>query len=162
MTTVKFGVVWDKATPRVLAAILRDVMAYSRLLPPGVNLTLVTDNPMMFVGSNRVPRTEDGLYDLGGILVGIERRTDGIECAAWKLYYEVKRPPIPSGAKQVYYSRVGDNGTKRIELSKDDPRYPSLHNPQDERIVPPGKSPNINKIPPRYYSNFPNTPYRLM
>ena len=160
--TVKLGVDWDKPTQRVLNAILRDALIYSRLLPPNAHLTIVSPNPNLFVGSDRVPRDDVGLYDFGGIRFALEKKDDATTCDVWKLYYEVKRPAIPSGAKQVYYSRVGNNGVKRIILRKDDTRYPSLENPSDQRVVPPGRSPNINKIPIRYSGNGPSMIYRLM
>lgn len=164
MNIVRFGVAWDKPTTRVLTAILRDAFSYSKMLPPDTSLCLVSKAPEFLIGSDTVPRSEDGLYDFGGLKLGVEKHdaADNSGCEAWKLYYEVRRPDIPTGATQVYYQRVGNNGVKRIKLQKDAEHYPSLYNPSDNRIVPPGMSPNIQKIPPYAPRNFPTTPYRLI
>ena len=148
VTTTLLGVKWDRPLITVLNAILMDVMSYRRILKPGQRLVIACED------AGFIKRACDAL----GIGVS-EDPQDLKKCEIWKLYYVEQCPEIPSGNVVVYEKQVDSAEVKRLVMRPGDPRYPSLFNPQDNRMVPPGKSPNINKIPPRYYHSYPNVLY---
>jgi hypothetical protein len=77
-------------------------------------------------------------------------------CAVWKVYHDDVResPDIQDlTGKDILYRRVTPLPRHKIRLIPDDPRYPDLFRQSDNRIVPPGLSPNINRVPPRVSNN---------
>lgn len=143
-TPVLFGVKWDMESPQIRNAIVADIIAYNRLVPNGCKLVVVCP---------------DFGY-LSGICsaLGIDVTSDPElvkKCEIWKLYYVHEVPDMPPNGKHVYSKKVNGEGRVKLVLREGRPAYPSLYNPNDNIIVPPAKSPNINKIPPRYYGNMP-------
>ena len=147
--TVLFGVGWDQPTIQVLNAIIMDVLSYQRLVPNSAKLVVVCDDAAFL---ERVS---------GALRVEVSDSTkDKNACTVWKLYYVVDCPPSPPQAEQCYSKQVTNLEVKRLVMRQGQPRYPSLVNPGDNRMVPPGKSPNINKIPPHVPYGQPSTLYQ--
>ncbi len=143
------GVDWDIRNSEVMNAILIDVIGYADILPSASTLTVVS-------------RDFGWLQPFFSSLPSVEASSDPElreKCLVWKLYYMNECPEIPQGAQKVYYKKVGNFGKKLMRLRKDVPHYPSLYNPGDNIVVPPSKSPNINQIPTKYYSQFPSVTY---
>lgn len=137
-----FGVAWDKQTVPILNAITYDVISYNRVVPAAqAKLVLVSPD-------------YDWLIPLG-MVMDIEVTSDPNivkQCFTWKLYYEEKCPELPNPeADHVYFKKVTNREVKRVRLQPGREGYPSLYNPSDNQIIPPSRSPNINKLPPRYY-----------
>ena len=140
---VFFGVAWDQDTPEILNAITVDVLAYSKVVPTTCRLVVVCQ--------------DFGFLDRLRSITGLEITSDPKlvkECEIWKLYYMETCPPMPENGSHVYSKKVGVTETAHIELTQGREGYPSLFNPADNQVVPVGRSPNINKIPPRYYSGW--------
>jgi hypothetical protein len=141
-TPMYFGVKWDMESPQILNAILQDVMSYARVVPTLCRLVVVCQ--------------DFGFLDKVGSMAGVEVTSDpdtAKQCQVWKLYYVHECPDVPQQGKHVYSKRVnGEEKGDKIKMSQGQPGYPSLYNPSDNIVVPPGRSPNINKIPPRYSS----------
>lgn len=147
-TPTYFGVAWDKDCPEVLNAITIDVLAYNRVVPNTSRLVLVCQ--------------DFGFLNPLSSVAGIEITSDPdlrTACEIWKLYYVETCPAIPSNGKHVYQKKVTNFGVNHTELNKGREGYPSLWNASDNVIVPPSLSPNINKIPPRYFPNGYSTPH---
>lgn len=145
---VLFGVDWDMPTRPVLNAIFIDMLSYKRVVQ-GSNLVVVCKDAKFL---SRLCSAID---------VGVSDDKELQEkCKVWKLYY-MKMQPRPPEVKDatVYFKEVAPSTRKIIVMKKGEPRYPSLFNQQDNHLVPPGKSPNINKIPPRYYPGYPQAIY---
>lgn len=144
-TPVYFGVAWDKESPEILNAIAIDVLAYNRVVPSTSRLVVVS--------------SDYGFLETIGAITGVELSSDPSireKCEIWKLYFLEECPEIPPQGKHVYQKKVGNFGTDRVALRQGQPGYPSLYNPRDNVMVPTGRSPNINRIPPRYYNQYPN------
>ena len=80
----------------------------------------------------------------------------GKDTKIWKLYFEKECPSPPEFAETVYTKQVSMKGIKRVQLEKGNPHYPSLYNYRDNVALPPGRNPNINRIPPRMHNGLPN------
>lgn len=145
---VSFGVGWDKPTIQVLNAIVMDVLAFRRLLKPNEDLLLVCQE-----GASFLKRVSSSI----GVRLS-DKPADVKSCLTWKLYWVERCPPVPPSASDCYEKRVSTNERKVLVLKRDEARYPSLFNPSDNHVVPPGLSPNINKIPPRHGNGYVSGP----
>lgn len=139
-TPILFGVDWDKESPEMLNAITIDVLAYNRIVPNSCRLVVVC---------------KDGTFlDTLSSITGLEVTSDvnaRNKCEVWKLYYLEQCPDLPPNGKHVYQKKVSNSMTDSpVTMTQGREGYPSLWNSSDNVIVPPGRSPNINKIPPRY------------
>ena len=145
---VFFGVDWDQPTIQILNAIVMDILSYQRFLPNSAELVVVCKDTKFL---NRVT---------GALGVKVTDNTSASnDCKTWKLYFVEECPPIPPQAISCFQKHVTNLKRKKIILRQGQPRYPSLVNPGDNRMLPPGKSPNINKIPPRMGNNQPSMLY---
>lgn len=143
-TPILFGVKWDMESPQILNAIVMDIMAYNRVVPTTSRLVIVCP--------------DFGYLQSLAAQLGIEVTSDPEAmkaCEIWKLYYVYECPQQPANGRHVYFKRVNGEDKAHIKLTQGQPGYPSLYNPNDNIVVPPAKSPNINKIPPRYSSGQP-------
>jgi hypothetical protein len=146
---VFFGVDWDLPTIQILNAIVLDILSYQRFVPNSAELLVVCKDAKF------LKRITDALH------VNVTDDTSKSNaCTMWKLYYVKECPPAPPQSVSCYKKQVTNLQRKKIILRQGQPRYPTLINPGDNRIVPPGKSPNINKIPPRVPNNQPSMLYQ--
>lgn len=142
---VYFGVDWDLKTINLFNSVVQDILSYKRLVKPGCQLVVVCKEPEFL---NRVCNAMQ--------VSCVSTKDSGKDTPIWKLYYEKECPPLPDFADTVYTKRVSMNGVRHQELRPNDPRYPSLYNYRDNVALPPGRNPNINKIPPRMHNGLPN------
>lgn len=140
-----FGVKWDLKTTTVLNAILMDILAFRRLMQIGQRLVIVCQEKSFL---------KRACKEIGVALT--DDAADVRKCEIWKLYYIKEQPECPAGDVTVYTKQVDSAEVHHIRMTQGDPRYPSLFNPGDNHMLPPGKNPNINKVPPRYYRGYPN------
>lgn len=141
---VYFGVDWDEKTTTILNAIATDILSYQRIVPASGRLVVVCKDAAF------LKRIGDAL----GVDV-LDGAPFHKKCRVWKLYYIKARPPVPESADTCYEKQVSKPYKRVLRMTQDDSRYPSLYNPGDNRVVPPGKSPNINKIPPHFHRGPP-------
>ena len=150
-TDVRMGVKLEKFDPTFISSCCRDVLNMVATLPANQRLVVVCEDQ---------PTLEALQKPLASTRVSLEVLTkDTPACSAWKVYYDTERvPPEVEGlvGLDIIYRKVTMPPRRKIRLIPDDARYPSLYRQSDNRIVPPGLSPNINKVPPRVsYNNFP-------
>lgn len=140
---IYFGVDWDEETPQIYNAIALDVLSLLRVVPSGCRLNLVC-------------KSMEFLQTMAEALsIGMNLSSNVPDCSLWKLYFMKTQPPIPENGRKVYSKRVGMDGVNETRLVRGRENYPVLDD-HDSRLMPPGKLYNVNKIPPRYYSQFPN------
>ena len=143
-TPMLFGIGWEIQSPQILNAVLMDVLSYNRVVPTTCRLVVVC--------------SDIEFLNTVASITGVEITSDADmkkQCEIRKLYFQNECPSAPPQGKHVYTKRVGNEDKSVTRLTQGQPGYPSLYNPSDNIVVPPGRSPNINKIPPRYSSNAP-------
>lgn len=142
---IYLGVDWDIKTINLLNAIVLDLLSYKRVISNGCQLTVVSKDPAF------LKRICDAMN-----ISCVEAKGFGDVTKIWKLYFEKEVPMQPDGAEMVYTKQVSSPGRTILRMEKGNPRYPSLYNYRDNVALPPGKNPNINKIPPRMHNGLPN------
>lgn len=145
---VYFGVDWDSTTIQVLNAIVMDIMSYQRFIPNTSSLVVVCKEAKFLkrVSAALNIRVEDSASEQN-------------KCSTWKLYWVEACPAVPNQATTCFEKQVTTLERNTLVMRKGDPRYPSLERPGDSRMVPPGKSPNVNRIPPRVHRGQPSVLY---
>ncbi len=142
---VLFGVDWDEKTINLLNAVLMDIIAYKRVVGNNGVLTVVCKDPAFLRRACNAMQVDC-----------VELKGFGKDCVVWKLYYEKTCPEIPVSEGSVYVKKVSAPDPKVLVMEQGRPRYPSLYNYRDNVALPPGRNPNINRIPPRMHNGLPN------
>ena len=149
---VYIGFAWERPTVQTFNAIAMDVISLQSIMSNS-QLCVVSQSPKFL----KRLCSSLGISSLG------ERDA---KPEIWKVYYETdQNVSIPEGAVTVYTKKVSNQVSDSIKLTKNDERYPSLHNPADHQFLPVGKSPSVQQIPPYTYApsmGSPTTPMSFL
>jgi len=150
---IYLGMLLEDDNSKLVSAACRDLISYSRVVNPRNPLTVITNIPSVLKHMQASVSFEVEQYTpfLSGNFNELPEdiRQHLLQCKVWKAYWYSRKFNAPPTAEHFYETRVFNPNVEKIVIRKDDPRYPCIDRPNDERIVPPGLSPSINKIPPR-------------
>ena len=150
------GILLESATPAEVNRASLDLIAFKQT-NPGHHMQVMTNFPSEFVGIGRVlgfhVMSLPDLSPSSTSSMNVQQKAF-LQCFdTWKAYYSHRKPAPPSIAAHFYHTRVAVPDVEKVRISIGDPHYPVIERPANERLVPPGTTPNINKIPPRHNMN---------
>jgi hypothetical protein len=131
------GIIWDKYDSELKAQVLKDLMA----LKDGADLQRV---------QVLAPAGEDSSWvDAQLKVVGV-KRVEGLLPTTWRAYIIEEEPVMPDCCEDwiVKDMRPQKSAGIRFSHGENTEHYPELIRQSDERVVPPGMSLNLNKMPP--------------
>ena len=136
------GIAWDKFSPNLKAAMLSDLLKIKDGFP---------NAQVEFL----VPESDDGawvqtLADYAELPVVSGRNPE-----VWRVYVVEEEVLLPDGAVEILRKDLTPEKSRGIPLIPNAEKYPTLTRQSDLRVVPPGLSLTLNKMPPRPGKNQP-------
>jgi hypothetical protein len=128
------GLIWDKYDSRLKAQVLKDLLELT-----SVGLTRV---------QVIAPIGEDtGWLDQQLKMIGI-KRVDSLLPTQWRCYVLEQEPVMPDCCDDWMVKDLRIQKSRGVPMRPNSEGYPSLERQSDNRVVPPGLSLTINKMPP--------------
>lgn len=151
------GILLENATPQEVNSASQDLIAF-RSVTSGTHMVVLTNYPDEFLQLGRVVDFQTmRCPDMSRASVSKYNEEQKVFLRMfliWKVYYVNQCPAVPPCAKYFYKRRVLIPGASSTKLRKDRPGYPVLERPSTiSRDLPPGQSPNINRLPPQHTLN---------
>lgn len=131
----RFGIIWDKWTPKVESSIARDLIdmksSFDKLIVSTIN------------------KDDQRLANLCHAMQ-IEVGPTSPKVTVWKVYFEGEdiHHKVPDYAVDVYRKFVGQP-KKQLRLMPNQEGYPALYETRNNRPAPIGLSPLTKPMPPR-------------
>ena len=142
------GIAWEVYTPELKGILVRDLLSFKGLWPD-LALELCSSQDEL----EKAKEWLQPVLNLTDIKI-----VNGKDPSVWKVYFYKDEPQLPPYASNIFRKNMlTPHQRKKAKLLKGAERYPSLYRASDHRMVPPGMSININKIPPRRNQNAPYT-----
>lgn len=142
--TTVIGIAWDKSSPNLKAAMLADLMKIKDGFP---------NAQVEFLA----PPGDDGLWVSTLSSYANLPMVKGKKPEVWRVYVVEDEVLLPDYAVEIIRKNLTPDKSRGIPLIPNAEKYPSLERQSDLRVVPPGLSLNLNKIPPRQNKNAPYT-----
>ena len=139
------GIIWDKYDSRLKAQVLKDLLELA-----SVGLKRVQVQP---------PEGESTDWlDQQLALVGV-KRVNALLPPQWRCYVIEQEPVMPDCCEDWMVKDLRLQHSRGVPLRPNSEGYPSLVRQSDERMVPPGMTLTLNKMP--YRPPGKNQPYTL-
>ena len=130
------GLAWDRNSPNLKAAILNDLLK----IKDGLSNAQVELMP---------PEGDDGLWVEPLLKLAELPIVKGSKPTTWCVYIVEEEVVLPDYAEDIVRKSLRIEKAPPRLMKPDVDKYPSLHRQSDERVVPPGLSLHLNKMPPR-------------
>lgn len=137
------GIAWDKVSPNLKATMLEDFLKIKAGFP---NAQIELLPPDGWVDSIDIP-TMANLAELPIV--------QGTEPSVWRVYVVDEEVLLPDYAADVIRKELTPKESQGLQLVPNKDMYPVLERQSDMRIVPPGVSLTLNKMPPRQNKDMP-------
>ena len=137
------GLAWDKDSPNLKAAMLQDMMKIKDGFPDA-QIEL------------QPPEGWNDLTMIEGLAGYVELPiVKGREPTTWCVYVVDEEVALPDYAEEIIRKPLTMPVSRGIPLVPNEEKYPTLERQSDMRVVPPGVSLDLNKMPPRQNKDQP-------